>query len=417
MTAVQPDAAEYARIADVVRRCESRGDAAQICGGATLVRGERAGVMRIDTRSLDRLIEHAVADMTVTVQAGMTVAALQARLAEHGQELALDVPRPDRSTVGGAVAMNLSGSRRLACGAVRDQLIGLRVVGAGGELIRGGGRVVKNVAGYDLCKLYTGSRGWLGVIVEATFRVAAKPEAAGALLVACDDADAAERALAALRGAPLAPNSIDLLNARATAVALPGAPGAAPLRVLVGFDGARDAVEWQIAEARRWFATDAIKLRGDELATARQELVNRLVAPDEVGDSSDAGAARGDAPRSLPPTLSIRFSLPGARLAAFIVEQSRRAPDAPLWSQFASGVAYVAYPQANPEHAGAAVASAAALGGAWQVVAGGDVDELPFAPLGPRRDEWELMRRVKRALDPHDVFERGGAFDRAFCAT
>lgn len=397
----QEAADTYHTVAETVRGCESVYGALQVCGGGTLAGGARPGAVRVDTRAFDRLVDHAVADMTVTVQAGMTVAALQKQLAAHGQELALDVPLPERTTVGGLIAADLNGSRRLACGAVRDQLIGVRVVGAGGELIRGGGRVVKNVAGYDLCKLYTGSLGWLGVIVEATFRVAAKPEAAGAVVVACDSAAAAEQLGVALLQGPVTPCSVDLLNAPAAARVLKDAPGDAPLHLLVGFDGGREAVAWQLGEARRMLGAPARVLDGGELATARQALANLLVTGGVLAE-----------PRTMPP-VSIRFSLSGETIAAFVAERSRCEPGALVWSQFTSGVVCSAYDRSILATAAGAIEAARALGGTWQVVAGGGARDLPFVSLGPPRDEWELMRRVKRALDPHDVFERGGWLDRA----
>lgn len=125
----------------------------------------------LSTRRLTRLVAHEAADLTVTVEAGMTVRSLAARLAEQEQWLPLDPPRADEMTIGGMIAADRSGPLRFGFGKVRDWLLGLRVVMADGALVRGGGRVVKNVAGYDVPKLFAGSYGSLGVIVEATFKV------------------------------------------------------------------------------------------------------------------------------------------------------------------------------------------------------------------------------------------------------
>ena len=114
-----------------------------------------------------RVIDHQAGDMTVTVEAGCPLARLQERLAAAGQWLPLDPPHPDRTTLGGLVAANLSGPLRASQGTARDLLLGIAVVGADGALVRGGGRVVKNVAGYDLPKLHVGALGTVGVIVEA----------------------------------------------------------------------------------------------------------------------------------------------------------------------------------------------------------------------------------------------------------
>jgi glycolate oxidase FAD binding subunit len=141
------------------------------------------------TNALDRIIEYEPADLTITVEAGMTVGALQETLAQHGQFLPIDAP--PNSTVGGVLAANVSGPSRHAYGLPRDWLIGCRVAHVDGTISKGGGRVVKNVAGYDMPKLYVGSLGTLGVIVGATFKVAPLPPAQETLVVQFDSVDSA----------------------------------------------------------------------------------------------------------------------------------------------------------------------------------------------------------------------------------
>ena len=130
----------------------------------------------LSTRRLARILAHEAADMTVTVEAGATLAAVNAALEPARQRLPLDPPHPEHTTIGAAIATDASGPLRLSQGKVRDLLIGIKVVLADGTLIKGGGRVVKNVAGYDLMKLFTGSFGTLGAVVEATFRLRPRPE-------------------------------------------------------------------------------------------------------------------------------------------------------------------------------------------------------------------------------------------------
>jgi glycolate oxidase FAD binding subunit len=126
--------------------------------------------LMVDTRGLDRIVEHAAGDLVVTAQAGVALRLLQERVASAGQWLALDPPEVG-ATLGGVVATAASGPRRLLYGTPRDLLIGITVVLADGTVARSGGKVVKNVAGYDLGKLFTGSFGTLGVIAECTFRL------------------------------------------------------------------------------------------------------------------------------------------------------------------------------------------------------------------------------------------------------
>jgi glycolate oxidase FAD binding subunit len=152
-------------------------------------------LLRLDR--MNRVIDHQAADMTVTVEAGCSLAELDRVLAAAGQWLPLDPPRPDATTVGGLIATNLSGPLRASQGTVRDLLIGLRVVDASGAVVAGGGRVVKNVAGYDLPKLHAGALGTVGVIVEATFKVRPRPEREEAAWIGtATEADAATLALA-----------------------------------------------------------------------------------------------------------------------------------------------------------------------------------------------------------------------------
>lgn len=156
-------------------------------------------LLRLDR--LDRIVDHQAGDMTVTVEAGCPLATLQERLAACGQWLPLDPPAVECTTVGGLVAANLYGALRASQGTVRDLLLGITVVAADGALARSGGRVVKNVAGYDLPKLHVGALGSVGVIVEATFKVRPRPEREAAVVVACrTPRDAADLALAVRDG-------------------------------------------------------------------------------------------------------------------------------------------------------------------------------------------------------------------------
>ncbi len=145
----------------------------------------------LSTRALATVVEYAPADMTVTVESGLTLAALDAVLARHGQWLPLDPPCPERTTVGGLIAADLAGPLRASQGRVRDYVIGIAMATADGGEARAGGRVVKNVAGYDLMKLLIGSLGTLAVVTEATLKVRPRPEVTRVLELACVDRAAA----------------------------------------------------------------------------------------------------------------------------------------------------------------------------------------------------------------------------------
>ena len=140
-------------------------------------RPPRAPFVLFETAGLSRVLAVEPGDLIITVEAGVTMARVQAALAPHGQFLPLDPPAPDAATVGGVIATGACGPLRLGYGTPRDWLIGLRVIDARGRLIRGGGKVVKNVTGYDLPKMHIGALGTLGLIVEATFKTCPLPEA------------------------------------------------------------------------------------------------------------------------------------------------------------------------------------------------------------------------------------------------
>src|SRR5262245_38483222 len=130
----------------------------------------------IDLTALDRVIDYPARDMTITLEAGITLARLQALLAKEGQRLPVDVPRPEQATLGGALATNTSGPRRFGFGTWRDYVIGITTINDQGQETKAGGRVVKNVAGYDLCKLHIGALGTLGIISQVTLKLRPLPE-------------------------------------------------------------------------------------------------------------------------------------------------------------------------------------------------------------------------------------------------
>jgi glycolate oxidase FAD binding subunit len=182
----------------------------------------------VDTRRLDQVLEHAAGDQVLRVQAGVTLDELAKTLATASQRLALDPP--GGGSVGGVLATNAAGPLRFRYGAPRDLLIGITVVRADGTVARSGGKVVKNVAGYDIGKLFAGSYGTLGLITEATFRLHPLPERSAWLSVSCSDPDSAAKAVRVMLDSPLAPSAVE--------VSWPTADAALAVSVLLEGDGA-----------------------------------------------------------------------------------------------------------------------------------------------------------------------------------
>jgi glycolate oxidase FAD binding subunit len=167
----------------------------------------------VSTERINQLIAHAVGDLTVTVEAGMQFCHLQEILAKSRQFIALDPSKPELATIGGIIATADTNSLRQRYGSVRDQLLGITFVRADGEIAKAGGRVVKNVAGYDLMKLFTGSYSTLGVISQVTFRVYPLP-AASATVVLTGRPEAISQAAISLRNSALTPTQADLLSTK-----------------------------------------------------------------------------------------------------------------------------------------------------------------------------------------------------------
>ena len=204
----------------------------------------------LTTDGLDRILEHEAGDLTCTVEAGVRLSTLQHALAEHGQRLSLDPPGDP--TVGALLALNLSGPLRHRFGAPRDLVLGVTLVLADGTIASAGGKVVKNVAGYDLARLVCGSQGRLALIARVSLRLHPLPKAGKTLAIETDDAASA---IVALLGSQLQPSALDILH-----------PGG----LLVLFEGSARAVEAQIAAAQTLVGGVEVGAEAWDVARRRQ---------------------------------------------------------------------------------------------------------------------------------------------------
>ena len=226
----------------------------------------------LSTTRLDKVIEHAAGDLVVTVQAGVTLGALQERLATDGQRLALDPP--GAGTAGGLIATNAAGPLRFRYGAPRDLLIGITIVRADGTVAKAGGKVVKNVAGYDLGKLFAGSYGTLGLITEATFRLHPLPAATAWVTAETGDPTAAAvLALSAARS-PYAPAAVEL--------DWPASTG--PLTVSVLLEGDEPSVAERADLLAAWLKSEVAGIAAGPFSVVRPRLGNRArpTAPTQI---------------------------------------------------------------------------------------------------------------------------------------
>lgn len=206
------------------------------------------GTCLLGTSRLRRVVEYPARDMTITVEAGMTIDELQQVLATEGQRLPLDVPHSQHATLGGVLATNASGCRRYGLGTIRDSLIGVSACDAQGRLFKSGGRVVKNVAGYDLCKMLIGSEGSLAIVTQATLKVLPRPQSVGAVWVPLASLVDSETTLATLVTTQTRPMAVEVWNHHAVDECLAGnrrvVAGPAGF-VCVAYEGSLREVQWQ----------------------------------------------------------------------------------------------------------------------------------------------------------------------------
>ena len=201
---------------------------------------EKVDIVLAMTR-INEVVEYEPADLTVTVEAGIQLTALQEKLADNGQFLPLNPPYASRCTLGGIVAANASGSLRLRYGTARNLVLGLRVVHASGTVVKSGGKVVKNVAGYDVNKLYIGSFGTLGILTEMTLKLSPIPARQALLTAQFQDVQAAAKTGLSIVGSQTLPDFVNLLV---------NSEHAGPTLV-AGFGGDAETVTWQLEQARR----------------------------------------------------------------------------------------------------------------------------------------------------------------------
>jgi glycolate oxidase FAD binding subunit len=201
----------------------------------------------LSTRRLNRITDCDIDNLTLTVQSGMTLNDVQKHLAKEGKGyfLPLDPPFSEKATLGGIVATNSSGPRRFLYGTARDLIIGMKAVFPNGDVVVSGGKTVKNVSGYDLCKLLIGSFGTLGVLCEMTFKLLPLPEKGATVLVPFKTLEEADGFVQEILHSQLTPASIETMNAKAMArmrspVSLPEAGN---YIVAIGMEGVAEAIE------------------------------------------------------------------------------------------------------------------------------------------------------------------------------
>jgi glycolate oxidase FAD binding subunit len=397
--------ASVAELGETVRQAGTAGQAIYSLGGGTMIDAglppTRSGIV-ISLTGLAAVIDYPARDMTITIQAGITMAELQRLLNAEGQRLPIDVPQPARATLGGSLAVNISGARRLGAGTLRDYVIGISTVNDEGHQTKAGGRVVKNVAGYDLCKLHIGALGTLGIISQVTLKVLPRPPAQALLTFGCDG-NSMETLLERLHGSRTRPMCLELLNARAArfvseraGVALPEQPWV----LVAGFEDSEQAVNWQLQQLIKELTVAGIasvEARAGAAAEPLWQVLADLLAPAEA-------------------RLTMKANLLPGRTAAWCLCADALSAGLLVHAQAGSGIV-----RAHATSDLTAADAAAMLKGLADEAAGarGNVT-LPRCPTawkrelpvwGRPRDDVGLMRQVKEQLDPRRVFNPGRFLD------
>jgi glycolate oxidase FAD binding subunit len=344
----------------------------------------------LSTAELTRIIDYPARDMTITVEAGVTMATLAATLAAEGQQLPIDVPFPEQATIGGVIATNWSGPRRHGHGTIRDYVIGISAVDGRGVPFKAGGRVVKNVAGYDFCKLLTGSLGTLAVITQVTLKVKPIPEATAWVVCELDDVARAEGFGQALSQSQTAPAAIEVSG---------GPFWQDKVRMAIGIEGTADEVAWMLQ-----------RLAAERKETGFGEVVAQsITATEDVSVQRDAlsgFAANVEAP------LVVRMNMPPSRLVTVLTQLESRVGKFSFQAQAGNGILSLAFHDVAPADVSRLILKelqplASANDGNVVVLSCPGQELTRQLTWGNGRGDRAVMLAVKRQFDPAGILNPG----------
>lgn len=387
--------ADEPAIAQAVAAAYLTGELLLVQGGGTkreMLRPVQAA-RSLSTRNHSGITLYSPNELIISARSGTPLAEVEARLAEGGQQIIAEPPDltallgQGAQTLGGVVATNLSGPRRVAWGAMRDHVMGVRAVNGAGEVIRSGGRVLKNVTGLDLCKLLAGSHGTLAVLTEITLKVLPAPESTGTLVLPGLEAGAAVAALSAALGSPYTVSGAAWLP-REAAAAVPALAGFGSSVALVRIEDFAPSVEYRLGRLREdltaWGA--AVVLADPESRAAWlavRDGVPLQAQPDEALWRISTAPSRG-------PAVAAALAAAGAR----------------SYLDWGGGLVWVAGPATTATHD--TVMRAVAGGGTWTVLRAPEPMRAAVAVVPPEPEALaRITRRVKAAMDPKGILNPG----------
>ena len=350
--------------------------------------------VNVDMTGLNKVLDYPARDLTITIEAGIRLEQLDEVLAAENQRLGIDIPQTHRATLGGAIATNTSGPSRYGYGTLRDAVIGITAIDGRGRTYSAGGRVVKNVAGYDLCKLLIGSLGTLGLITEVTLKLRPRLATRAFVVVSSPSVETLDRVLEALNLSAARPVILDLINPRAVWQMRHDLHEEIPtdeFLLCIGLEGSLREVEWQSDEVRAEMASIA----------AGQTHFVRDEAADRMWSALTEYQASSDDP------LTFRASVPPTRTVEFCRHANEE--QISLQAHAGNGIIIGHLPDTCTTAAQAAElvnplrAMAERSGGSlviWNCDASWKQDLSVF---GTWRESVRLMQEIQRKLDPAGV--------------
>ena len=346
-------------------------------------------LMLVSTAKLDQVIDHAVGDLTVTVQAGMRFGELQTQLKKAGQFVAIDPSYEDRATVGGIVATGDSGALRHRYNSVRDMVLGVELVRSDGERVKAGGRVVKNVAGYDLMKLLTGSYGTLGIMTQVTLRLYPLQESSKTVFLS-GEASAVARVMQALLNSGLTPTAIDLLSAAVCEPLDLSAAMGLSMGLLVRFQGLAESVTEQVkrlmALGQSQELTTAVPLAEDQLWQCLGQVLTREASADRV---------------------LCKWAVRSAETVATLSYLQEKFPDASARFHVGGGLGQVQFPSVTAAELLGVRSFVEARGGFLTVLEAPDELKASLDVWGYQGNGLGWMRSIKQRFDPQGLLSPG----------
>ncbi len=362
----------------------------------------RKGVV-LGTKNLNKVIDYPARDMTVTVQAGILIKDLKEMLGKENQRLPIDDPYPASSSLGGLLATNTSGPRRFGWGTLRDYVIGISILNDEGVETKAGGRVVKNVAGYDFCKLHTGALGTLGVISQVTLKVRPNPEASSFVLLTLNVANV-ESVLDRIHNTKTRPVAVELLNKTALQHPLfKHLAVTSDYGIFIGFEHSTEAVKWQ---------TETLANELADVPNSKLEIIN---APSDFALWQALGEFQAARISGCP--LTFKANIPSAKVASWCALATDTIPGVLLQAHAGSGIVFGHIPEGIPRQVSfnsidMLLQKAVRYQGNLVLPYCLPEWKADFPVWGQTRPDVKVMRKVKESLDPKALFNPGRFVDR-----